>query len=125
MANYLKIISKHPETIDCFFAFSNQQFAEGIKKHKLEGKKLFSGGAGLYGTKEGIRNFFAKYDDRTDEVTKNCSPQEVYDYEFENHECSYTNDDEKPIKLVINYFGAELAKTVKRQNNCAIFEIVE
>lgn len=112
--NYLEIKKKQPTCVDCFFAFSKQQLAEGIKEHHLEGKELFNGDYGLIGTKEGIRNFMGFYDTQSKEIAENCEPQEVYDYEFGNHECDYINDDKDAILIVIAYFGAERAKTVKR-----------
>lgn len=48
------------------------------------------------------------------EVVENCSPQEVYDYEFLNHECGWTGDDEEAIQIVLHYFGADRAREVKR-----------
>lgn len=101
---------------ECFFAFSNSQFAEGIKKMGLENKKILDGGMGLYGTKEGIKKFMDFYDNNTKEVAENCDPQQVYDYEHDNHECSYTNDDREAIKIVVCTFGEEIAKTVKRRH---------
>ena len=50
------------------------------------------------------------------EVVENCSPQEVYDYEFLNHECGWTGDDEEAIQIVVHYFGVDRAKEVKRVN---------
>lgn len=115
---YAQYKDKHPELWECFFAFSNQQCAEGIKKHNLEGKELFNGGGGLIGTKEGIKKFLSFYDNLSKEIAANCNPQEVYDYEFDNHECSYTNDDTDAIKIVAATFGDEIAKTVHRRFAC-------
>lgn len=70
---------------------------------------------GLFGTKEGIEKFMGFYDKQTERIAAECDPQEVYNYEFDNHECSYTNDDTEAIKLVCSYFGLERALTVKRR----------
>ena len=124
MANksYIEYKDKHPELDGCFFAFSNSQFAEGIKKHGLEGQKLYDGGAGLFGTKEGIQKFIGFYDNLNKEIAENCDPQEVYDFEFSNHECGYTHDDTGAIKIVAATFGDEKAKTVKRRFACVKVE---
>lgn len=114
MKNYQELKNVQAPMIECFFAFSDSQFGEGVKKAGIEGKKIFRGPAGLYGTQEGIGNFLAFYDELTKEIGIECDPQEVYDYEFGNHECSYTGDDEEAIKIVVDYFGAERAKVVKR-----------
>jgi hypothetical protein len=115
METYSEIKSKHPELIECFFAFSNEQFKEGIQKAGIADKKIYNGGAGLYGTKEGIQKFMSFYDDQTKEIAEKCNPQDVYNYEFNNHECSYTNDDTDAIKIVVSIFGEEKAKTIKRR----------
>jgi hypothetical protein len=60
--NYQEIKNQQPILRDCFFAFGNDQFNEGIKKHNLEGQKIYRGMGGLYGTKEGrteLRNFYS------------------------------------------------------------------
>lgn len=113
--NYLEIKNQEPVLFECFFAFSNEQMAKGIKKTGIEGKEILSGGGGLYGTREGIKQLFDYYDNQSLEIAKNCDPQEVYNYEFGNHECSYTCDDSEAISIVVNYFGIERAKTVKRR----------
>ena len=113
--SYTEITSKQPELEECFFAFSQDQLKKGIAKNNLEGKKLLDGGGGLIGTKFGIQKLFDYYDAQSKKISENCDPQEVYRYEFSNHECSYTNDDEEAIKIVIDYFGKEIAKTVKRR----------
>lgn len=115
MENYATIKDKQPVLWECFFAFSNQQFAEGKKKMGIEDKKLYDGGHGLYGTREGIKKLFADYDAIDKEIAEKCDPQDVYDYEWNNHECSITNDDEDAINIVIRIFGKEIARTVKRR----------
>ena len=114
MSKYTDIINTHPELVDCFFAFSNQQINEGWDKIGRD-KEIVSGGHGLFGTEEGIRKLWADYAARSKRVTEECDPQEVYDHEFHNHECSYNNDDSECIRIVVSYFGVEKALTVKRK----------
>jgi hypothetical protein len=103
--SYQAIILKDPPMIDCFFAFNNKQFEEGIEKCNLQGKKICSHAAGLYGTREGIEKFLEGYDKRDEIIKKNCNPQDVYNYEYYNHECDYTNDDRKVLDIVERIFG--------------------
>lgn len=123
MIPYNQLKNRHPVMEECFFAFSDSQVAEGIKKMGLEGKELFNGGFGLIGTREGIKKFMEFYDNNSKEIAANCDPQEMYECEFYNHECEYNHDDTEAIKLVVATFGEERAKTVKRHNGCAYAEI--
>jgi hypothetical protein len=115
MSNYFKLKEQHPELVDCFFAFSKSQFHEAIEKHNLQDKKILKADGGLFGTQEGIQKLYDDYEAISAQITETCEPQEVYAYEFDNHECSYVGDDEEAIKLVVSYFGDERAKQVKRR----------
>ena len=115
MKTYQELKEKHPELINCFFAFGNAQFVSNRKDAGLENIKIYSAGNGLYGTKEGINNLFSFYEENRKEIGEKCNPQDAYDYEFNNHECEYVGDDEEAIKLIISYFGKEKAKIVERR----------
>ena len=115
MPNYYQLKEKHPQLVDCFFAFSKSQYSEAIEKHNLKEKKICKADGGLFGTQEGIQKLYDDYEAISKEITEKCDPQEVYDYEFTNHECSYVGDDEEAIKIVVSYFGDERAKEVKRR----------
>ena len=115
MAKYSVIKDQQPELFECFFAFSNEQFAEGKKKAGIEDKKIYDGGCGLYGTKEGIQKLLDDYANIDQRVAEQCTPQDVYDYEFNNHECSITCSDEDAYNIVVRIFGVERAETVKRK----------
>jgi len=123
MSSYTELKDIEPELFECFFAFNQTQFAEGINKSGIRGKKICRAKGGLYGTREGILKLYSEYDAISKRISEECDPQEVYDYEFCNHECDYTHDDTEAIKLVVSYFGDERAKTVKRHNSCALVEI--
>lgn len=115
MSNYTALKDQSPELVDCFFAFSNSQYTEAIEKHNLQNKKILRAAGGLFGTQEGIQKLYDDYEAISKQITDTCEPQEVYAYEFDNHECSYVGDDEEAIKLVVSYFGDEKAKEVKRR----------
>ena len=122
MSHYQELKDIQPQLFECFFAFSDSQYNEGIAKHNLEGKKIFRGFGGLFGTHEGISKLYADYDAITKRVTEECDPQEVYDYEFANHECGYIGDDSEAMKLVISHFDAEKYNQVKRRCKCCTCE---
>ncbi|NBA74560.1 hypothetical protein GOQ04_03330 [Emticicia sp. ODNR4P] len=112
---YSEIKKMHPELKSCFFAFNEQQLQEGIKEHNLEGQKLYQGAHGLIGTKEGIANYLTFYEKREERIRTECTPQDVYNYEYWNHECDYVGDDEEAVKIVISIYGNEIARTIKRK----------
>lgn len=125
MATYQEIKNQQPTLVDCFFAFSNEQFEDGIKRFNLEGKKIYRGFGGLFGTQEGIKRLYDDYDAIAKQVTEQCDPQDVYDYEFTNHECSYTNDDSEAMKIVISHFNKEQYSKVKRRHKFYTTEELE
>lgn len=102
---------------DCFFAFSNQQFAEGLKRIRplKEGEKLVSVGAGMYGTRDGMDKFFAFYKEIDKRIKLYCDPQEVYFYEYNNHESMLSWDgDNEPYKIVSRIWGKDVANNLVR-----------
>ena len=121
--NYQQIKNEQPILRNCFFAFSKEQFNEGIAKHNLEGQKIYQAQGGLYGTNEGISelmNFYSELDER---IANECDPQEVYDYEFDNHECSITYDDTDVMLAVMNVFGWRECTKIKRK--CVVKSMAE
>lgn len=94
----------NPSMKECFFAFGNEQFTEGKAKNIPEGKKVLSASLGLYGTDEGIKGFFDELAALRARIIENCDPQDVYNYEFGNHECAYTGDDTEALDIVTDYF---------------------
>lgn len=119
---YREIKNQHPNSDDygVWWAFSNAQFARGrnlaIKKGKLKpGDKICAGGAGLYGTSKAIKEFFAAYKNRDVQIPEECDPQEVYFYEYNNHECMIATDgDQDAYRLIVGYWGEEVASKIKR-----------
>jgi hypothetical protein len=115
--SYEKIKAEQPVLEKVFFAFSKEQFEEGKKKIGVtDNKKLLKGMCGAIGTKEGLKAMNEFYIQKTERIRKECTPQEVYSYEFWNHECDYICDDSEALQIVIDYFGKErVKKEVKRK----------
>lgn len=112
---YQEIKNQNPPLEKCFFAFSKQQFAEGKEKAGITDEQIYEAGAGLYGTKEGLQKLLDFYEGLQKKIALECTPQEVYDYEYVNHECGYVGDDENAILIVIQIFGVQLAASVNRK----------
>lgn len=112
---------------DCFFAFSDKQFSEGLKSIRplQEGEKLVSIGAGGYGTKDGAKRLFEFYDSINDKIRSECNPQEVYVYEYNDHECCIDWDgDLNAIRIIATVWGEDVARTIKRKNACYPIESI-
>lgn len=104
---------------DCFFAFNGRQFAEGKRTIRPlnDGEELINFGGGGYGTKDGVKRLFKFYEDIEQRISRECDPQEVYCYEFNNHEsCIAYDGDIEAIRLVARIWGVETAKTIKRRS---------
>ena len=118
---YLELKSGEPDTekYGVFFAFGIDQFEEGRKRliakgYLKEGEKVCSAGMGLYGTSEEIDRYLDFYKQRIKLQGQECDPQEVYFYEWNNHECMVSMDDDPALKLIIDIFGKEAAHKIKR-----------
>lgn len=121
---YIEIKNQHPDcdALGVFFAFGREQFDEAIERLTKLGKitdkseiKYVSGFCGLYGTNDGLDAYFNFYTNRDKAIPTNCDPQEVYFYEYNNHESMYAWDgDLEAIKLIIAYWGADVAKSLIR-----------
>lgn len=101
----------------CFFAYSENQFVEGLKSiHPLEeGEKLVMFTAEGYGTKDGVKQLVAFYKDMRERIANECHPFEVYCYEYNNHESFISRDgDMRAIMTIVYIFGVETAKKIKR-----------
>lgn len=112
---YLEIKNVEPTLNNCFFAFSKSQLEEGLQKWNLTKEQIVSGIGGLFGTREGIKELYSFYDAQAAKIKQEVDPQEMYNYEFDNYECGYTNCDEKAINMIVHYYGVEIARTVKRR----------
>lgn len=111
---------------DIFWAFSNQQFADGLKSIRTlkDGEKLVRIGAGGFGTRDGVDRWLKclrEYDDR---IKSECDPQEVYCYEYNNHESFISWDgDMGAIQVIIDIWGIDVAKSINRLS--AVYSIEE
>lgn len=122
---YREIKDMQPDADKCgvFFAFSNSQFREGYDHlvelgHIKKGEKVIRTDlGGMFGTKEGIDKFLSYYADRDKDIIAECDPQEVYFYEYNNHESMIAWDgDLEAIKIIISLWGADVARKIKRYN---------
>ena len=69
----------------------------------------------MIGTRSGIRGILEFYDKRDKQISQECDAQEVYFYEYNNHECCYGWEGDAPAyELIVDYFGEDVAKTIKR-----------
>jgi len=99
---YLALKEKHAKEVNdfpMFFAFSNDQFAEGMQKIGLnpsETDKIYSAGAGGYYKKTDAEKLHAMFKTHDDEMKQARTNEEfifhMFDYELGNHEYTYTGE---------------------------------
>ena len=120
---YIELMNEHPDTdkYGIFWAFSDKQYEEGKARMKRlgfyhDGQKIISFGSGGFGTSEElIDKFFDFYKERNKKAVKECDPQEVYIYEYNNHECMLGWDGDEPAyKIIVDMYGEEIAKGITR-----------
>ncbi len=118
-----KQISNAPwDEFGVFAAFSQQQFDEGCRKlvesGKLkDGEKVVRISGVVFGVKGSAKKLDEYYDAISKRIKNECNPQEVYFYEYNNFECCIAYDGDKDaIRKVIDIFGIEVARKVKRFN---------
>lgn len=121
---YKEIREGHPnmDRMPCFWAFGQGQFNEALAEKKRAGLisdsdkiKYHPHYSGLYGTDEGISAFLSFYAKRDTAIPTDCDPQEVYFYEYNNHECMIDWDgDLSAIRIIIDIWGAAVAEKITR-----------
>ena len=110
MANYRELRSLQPDGSKIFFAFSEKQLEEGLQKIGAKRDEVIRGFGGVIGRKEDVKAFLGFYDEINERIAKECSPQEVYEEEFWNHEGGYTWDDSIAKQIAKDLFGEERCK---------------
>ena len=123
MSNYKKFLDKissyHCNGI--FYAFSNEQFEKGMKACGYdENTKLVKDGMGGYGTREAFDERHKFYSSVEEEIRQNCTPDEIFEFEYWNHECGYTYDYSEALEIVRSYFpnytpSSELLGKLRKQ----------
>lgn len=104
---------------DCFFAFTNEQFERGLKSIRplKEGEKLIRLCGGGFATKDGAERLSEYYRSIEEKIKQECDPQEVYCYEYNNYEsCIAYDGDANAIRLIIDYWGEEVARKIVRKS---------
>ena len=99
------------------FAFSDKQFENDASNlpDNAQNLKVYSFGAGCFATERAIKALFARTNNTYKRIKNECDPQEVYYYEYNNHECCIRWDgDSEAIYKVMCYFGDDVARTIKR-----------
>lgn len=116
---------REPKMHECFYAFGKEQFQDAIKAYNLEDAlkhgQIRSGGAGLYGTVEGLRRLHEDYgrmevEQRIALTSAGVTPQDCYLAEYDNHECMYDWDgDLNALRKVAFWFGVDACRRIQRK----------
>lgn len=102
---------------DCFFAFTDEQFKKGLKSIRplKEGEKLIQICNGGFITKDGNERLDEFYKSIHEQIKDECDPQEVYFYEYNNHECMFSWDgDYDALDIIKHYWNEDIANSIHR-----------
>lgn len=111
-----------------FFAFSDKQFLEGKQKaHITDDMKIYRYGYGMFGTHDGYVQYVKFLNEIDKRIREECDPQEVYVYEYNNHECMINwEGDDDAIAIIIDTWGKDIAKKIKRYSvQNSVDEVIE
>jgi hypothetical protein len=111
-----------------FCAFTKEQYERGLASiEKREGKKVLCGPSGLFGYEESFDKLCDFYQTIDEKVKAECDPQEVYFYEYNNHECMINLEGDTPaIRVLLSYWEPAILESLTRLNDFeTIDEIVE
>lgn len=114
-----------------FWAFDKETLFAKAAQMKREGKisdvkEIVGGGAGLFGTRQALRDLDMWYIRQGAQIAEECNPVEVYLFEYNNHESFIAwEGDLEAIKIIIDIWGYETAMTIKRLSpNSSIENII-
>lgn len=116
-SNKANAIMNNPEYFFC--AFDTKTFDERKKKltSRKDGEKILSIGGGMYCSRTGWELFKQAQADNYKRIVEECDAQEVYNYEFNNHECMFDwEGDTAAIRIIKEIFGDDVAKHIARFN---------
>jgi len=101
---YLKLKRKHEKRINnfkMFFAFSEEQFKEGLKELNTPEENLIKVFGGGFIRKEDKNDYLKMFEEISqEEKDLFLNEKDLYDafyYELSNHEYSYTHDEEQTL----------------------------
>ena len=107
MSKYKELLDKF-SSYHCngiFYAFSEEQFELGMKICGYDkNTKLVQDGMGGYGTKEAFDERHEFFNAVEEEIRQKCTPDEVFEFEYWNHECGYTYDYSEALEITRSYF---------------------
>jgi hypothetical protein len=106
MKHYQRLTNLQHRGKGIFYAFSEKQFEEGMKSNGYTDiSQLKTDRLGGYGSAEAFDNRNKFYERIFTIIAKWCTPEEVFEYEAQNYECSYTGDYTAAAEMVLSYWG--------------------
>ena len=101
-----KYSSYHNDGIE--YVFGQDQWRDYLKRHNLteeEAKATLVGdGYGGIGTREAFKARHDYFETVEKEISEQCNPDEIFEYEYWNHECGYSGDWSEALKITQCYF---------------------
>lgn len=109
---------KH-KPLEVMFYCDLKKVVEELEPLLNDGEKIICFADGCFATPKGLsmlEEFHASINER---IKKECDAQEVYYYEYNNHEsCINYEGDTDAIEIILDIYGEETARTIKRYSKC-------
>lgn len=118
MSKYQEILNEIIEIPNgCFFAVTPQEFDYAINAQNLNVDEIKSFGGCLYGTDNGINEYFEFLSKRRKRISEECTAQEVYDHEFDFYERNGDGSDAdmSAMEAVLTFFDPFDTFSIKRR----------
>ena len=81
MTRYEYLTMQQADIDTVFFAKTENQYNKACKAPQFIGRKIIKAGSNLYGTAEGLAEYFEFMEDLEFRISQECTPQEVYSFE--------------------------------------------
>jgi hypothetical protein len=110
------------DDLKVFFAFSESQLEEGLKKTNTKREDLVSMGMGGFIPKVNVKEYHRRSNELMEwfgEETKKIKAEKIIEYELSNHECYYTGDitDALEVLKVHGFTHEQVLEVYKKTRN--------
>lgn len=102
---------------EIFIAFTKEDLEDKAEQRGLDLQEVFHFRYGICGTEKGYKQYLDDMKAIRKSIAAECNPQEVYYYEWNNHECHINLEgDLEPANIIRRIWGKETLAKINRIN---------